>query len=472
MIPPMSEIRRFWEEVEAIFDPKVAAVDPRLFAERDPQYNPLCHIERALRRPTRTNRKYLLVGTVGNGKTSELYHFADKLGQHRMIVLVDLWRHFQEGVGDPGALSRLEPWELLGLLGIAIYRAGEEHFGHNWGAEPKALEEALEELRKSDQGDGPSIDVVGLAKTMVIAASGTAGALAGGPIAAVAAATLGQDATDAGLAVLESASKSVSWSWRIGLPRFGRREDQDVRQVLDAVNRMILTLQGAYGRRLLLLVDGLDRAADERIKVLFVESALLGDLVCDAVWTAPRSVRRLHGHETRGFEAQELCNVPVLQREDPSRPGLGLDFYRSLVAKRVAAVRRALQSYGPEHPFPDAIVDRLAYYSGGLNRDFVRMVQIAAGEAWDAQVEALTDEIVDFTLLYARRQKEADINSKEIELLESVINDPERRLPEGPMAASLVDQQRLLAYPNETTWYYPHPLLTLELLERRPGSTS
>lgn len=463
-----SQVQPFWEEIEAIFDPKVAAVDQALFAERDPAYNPLANIERALRRPTKTNRKYLVVGTVGNGKTSELYHFADKLGEHRMIVLVDLWRHFQEGVRDPGALSRLEPWELLGLLGLAIYRAGEERLGHKWGDEPKALQKALEDLRKSDQGEGPAIDVVGLARTMTIAASGAAGAVVGGPVGALVAGKIGQAATDTGLAVLESAGKS--FNWRIGLPKHERREDQDIRQVLDAVNRMMMALHQSYGRRLLLLIDGLDRADDDRIRTLFVDSALLGDLICDAVWTAPRSIRRAHGHETRGFETQELCNVSVLRRDDPRVPGLGLEFYHALVAKRVEAVRRELRSPGPQNPFPEPMIDRLAYYSGGLSRDFVRMVQIAAGEAWDAKAESLTDAIVDFTLREARRLKEADLNRKEIELLEQVMTDPERRLPEGDMAAALVDQQRLLAYPNETTWYYPHPLLTLALLKPKLSS--
>jgi hypothetical protein len=109
MIPATSNVRPFWEEVEAIFDPEVAVVDPALFVEREPAYNPLSHIERALRRPTRVNRKYLLRGTVGNGKTSELHHFADRLGSDRMIVLIDLWRHFQDGVGNPAAMSNDDP---------------------------------------------------------------------------------------------------------------------------------------------------------------------------------------------------------------------------------------------------------------------------------------------------------------------------------------------------------------------------
>ncbi len=242
---------------------------------------------------------------------------------------------------------------------------------------------------------------------MAIAASGAVGAVAGGPVGALVAAKLGQAATDTGVAVLGAAKDSVKWSWRIGLPKNERREDQDVREVLDAVNRMLTALHEAYQRRLLLLVDGLDRASAERIRVLFVESALLGDLVCDAVWTAPRSVRRLHDHETRGFEAQELCDVPVLSRDDPRQPGVGLGFFRALVAKRIAAVNKALPAPGPSDPLPEVLVDRLAYYSGGLSRDFVRMVRIAAGEAWEVKLESLTDAVVDFTLREARRLKEA-----------------------------------------------------------------
>ncbi len=451
--------RPFWAEIEVIFDPELPVEDPRLFAERDPAYNPLATLERMLQRQTPTHRKVLVAGTIGNGKTSELHHFATRLSGDRMFVLVDLWRHFQGTVGDAAALKHVETWELLGLLGLAIHRAGEELFGHRWKDEPKLLQKALEELRKADQGDkGPAIDVAKLAKGMVVVASLGAAALTG-PFG-VAAAT--------GLAITTTVTDAASWQWKIGFSGRERREDQEIHKVLGAVNAMIMALQSAYNRRLLLLVDGLDRAGEDRMTALFVESGLLGELTCDAVWIAEDSVRRLDSR-VRGFAVHELCNVPVLDRADPTQPGRGLGFFRSLVARRVAVVVEKLGK-GPSAAFPDELVDRLAYYSGGVTRDFIKMIRMIAGEAWDGEAEAITLEMVDYTLRESRRAKERAMHAGEIELLEQLMIDRERKLPDGELAGKLVADQRMLAYPNETIWYYPHPLLTLALLKPKRGS--
>lgn len=460
----MTEARRFWEAIEAIFDPELPVDDPAIFAERDPAYNPLVRLERDLRRPSTTNdSKVLVTGTVGNGKTSELNHFAAALAGHRTIIKLDLWSHFQQSVGDVAALSRIEPWELVGLLGVAIYRAGGERWGHHWGSEQKMLERALEELQGSGH-DGPTIDLPKLASGMAVAVSGVVGAVTGGVLAGTAATM--------GMAVLKTATEATRWPWHIGKHKQPQRDDQEVRGVLNAVNAMITALQREYGGRLLLLVDGLDRvdpvgSDPVRSRRLFVESALLGGLYCDVVCVASGAVRSMES-SIRAFLPQELCNVPVLDRADPTRPGKGIEFFRSLVSKRVAAVSK--EATPPPGAFPGELVDRLAYYSGGVNRDFVRSMRMAAGEAWHAEAEALTRGIVDITLREARRRKEAAMNGEEIGLLERLMIDPERKLPSGHVAAALASRQCLLAYPNETTWYYPHPLLTLALLKPGRGS--
>lgn len=447
--------RPFWEKILAIFDPELPVTDVRLFAERDPAYNPLVTLERALRRPVDVSYKCLIAGTIGNGKTSELHHFADRLAPHRMIVLVDLWRHFQGSVRDVAAMGRLDTWELLGLLGMAIHRAAEEVFEHRWGREPDQLGRALDELRRTKQGEGAGLDVAKLGKGIAVAAS----KLVGGGIGA-------------GLVVLGAALDGARWSWRIGTSDDQARDDQDIRNVLDAVNDMIRALEHAYGRRLVLLVDGLDRAPD-RVAAFFIDSGILGQLACDAVWIAPDVVRRLDS-SVRGFEVQELCNVPVFDRHDPGTPGPGLAFFRSLVDKRLALVREQLRDQlgdpGPSEPFPTALVDRLAHYCGGVSRDFVKMIRLAAGEAWDAEAPCIDESMVEFTLRESRRAKERGLNAAEIALLEQLMADREHKLPPGELAANLVAEQRLLAYPNDTTWYYPHPLLTLELLQRPSGS--
>ncbi len=466
----MSDPRPFWLEVEKIFDHLSPVTDPALFAEREARYNPVAELQKWLRRPTERH-KYLVTGTIGNGKTSELFHACHQLTAHRMVVFVDLWSHFRHQVGDESALERLEPWELVGLLGLAVIRAGEERFGHQWKDQPKRLETAIKALRTADANDGGAeIDVVKLTQGLAVAAGGVTGAVFGGPLTGAIGAGAAKMAMDTGLAVLGSVADAASWTWRIGLPGSRRRADQDteVRVLLDAVNALIMDLQKDYGRRLLLVVDGLDRVEDEeRLGALFVESALLGDLVCDEVFT----VQPLNEvtQRAKSFRCYDLCNVPVLDRQDPKLPGPGIAFFRTLVEKRLAAVRHGLAERGgdvpSEAPIPIEIVDRLAYFSGGVVREFVRMVAFAAGEAWDAQAVALTEDIANEVLRDARRAKEMRINSEEIELLERVMEDPDHALPPGPVAQKLLGDHRLLPYPNETPWYFPNPVLTLALLK-------
>jgi len=465
-----SDPRSFWKEVEDIFDYQSPVQNLALFAERDPKYDPIAKLDRKLRRPSK-HQKYLVTGTVGNGKTSALFHLSASLAGKRMVVFFDVYDHFVSRVGDRSALDRLEPWELLGLLGLVIIKAGEERFGHRWADEPKALGNALGKLRTVDGGKTAEINVPNLVRGLAIAAGGVSGGSIGSAVSAV----IGDAVVDTSLRLLDAVTDATSWSWRIGVAEGRRRKDQDVeiRELLQTVNALVMKLQEVYGERLLLVVDGLDRVEDpKRLEVLFVESSLIGELVCDEVFTAPQDLlSRGAARRAVAFRTYDLCNLPVLSREDPSKPGPGIPFFRSLVDKRIAAVKKLLaergQSAPSDVPIPTPIVDRLAYYSGGLVRDFVRMVAFAASEAWEGRVEVMTDEIVDETLRDARALQELRITSDEIEILERVMLDPKHKLPTDPLAYELQRQQRLLPFPNDTPWYYPNPLLTLVVL--KPG---
>ncbi len=463
-------VRRFWEEVHHWFNPfePVSLDQPQLHALRDPRYNPIVKLERELRL-TNDFCRFLLTGTVGNGKTSELNHCASRLTEHRMVVLVDLWAHVQGNVRDENALDHLEMWELLGLIGIAIFRAAEARFGHQWGNEPQRLEQAIARLREAEQvGSASEIDVAELGRGMAVAAGGIAGAALGGPLGV----TVG--------GLVKTVSDATKWTWKVGLPGTRRRDDQDgdVRRVLNAVNALIDGLQTAYNRRLLLVLDGLDRIrAPERTQALFLDSRLLGSVACDQLITVPLMLMRRQGQNVEHFTIKDLHNIPVLAREAPLNravAGPGLGFFRELVAKRIAWVNQKLAGQGiaaPSDPLPEPIVDRLAYYSGGLARDFIKLVRLAALEALDKDVDQLDDAIVDQVLREAREDKEYFMSKREIALLEAVMIDPDRRLPGDELALELLVQRRLLAFPNETTWYFPHPLLTLALLKPRGGST-
>ncbi|WP_181233867.1 AAA family ATPase [Enhygromyxa salina] len=475
----MSDARRFWQETHHCFDPSepVTIDQSWLHAERDPRYNPIAQIERQLRHVSQDRSRFLLTGAVGNGKTSELNHFASKLTQSRIVVLVDLWEHVQNNVRDQNALDRLEMWELLGLIGVAIYRAGEDSLGHQWKDEPKLLQRALESLRAAEgNGDGAEIDLVKLARGMTVAAGGVMGAVLGGPVGAAAGAAIGETATEGGTALVKAVADSSRWTWKVGLPGTRPRGDQDgeLRQVLNAVNRLIMSLQHSYARPLLVVIDGLDRIRDEeRTRALFIDSLMLSELDCDALITAPVMLMRRQGQSVDHFIVKDLNNIPVLDRDAPASPGPGLAFFRDLVARRVAWIGETLASAGltpPPAPFPVEIVDQLAYYSGGLAREFINLVRLAAIESLDRGVEQLDRDVLQRTLREARTHREYYMTKAEIELLERVMRDPDRELPGDELALTLLQQRRLLAYPNETTWYYPHPLLTLALLKPERGS--
>ncbi|KIG13966.1 hypothetical protein DB30_07382 [Enhygromyxa salina] len=472
---------RFWQEVHHCFDPArpVGVDQPQLHVAREREYNALTVIERCLSAPTGPDRhRYLLTGAVGNGKSSELNFFATRLTRTRIVVMFDLWGHMQSRVRDPKAMDRLQIWELLGLLGLAVYRAGSERFGHKWTDEPQALERALAALRESDApGAKAEIDVGKLAHGMTVIAGGAAGAAFGGVVGASAGAAAGETAAKLGEAVIEAVSDATEWTWKLGLSSNKKRGDQDgeVRGVLHAVNRLVTALQSAYGRPLLLVLDGLDRITDpSRTEALFVNSGLLGEIMCDALFTVSMPQMRMHGQRIEPFRLEDLSNVPVLDRNDPRKPGPGIEFFNQLVARRLEHVRALLakdELTGPDDPLPQAELERLAYYSGGVARDFVTMVRDAAAEVLVDGREQVDGEIVDRVLRQERKRREFYMDKQEIELLEGVIADPLRGLPGGELALNLLREKRLLAYPNNTTWYYPHPLLTLALLGRA-GSTS
>lgn len=71
-----------------------------------------------------------------------------------------------------------------------------------------------------------------------------------------------------------------------------------------------------------------------------------------------------------------------------------------------------------------------------------------------------------------RRNIERGLHTNHLQLLQSILDDPEHRLPADVADATLdhlLTSFRLLPYPNQSEWYHPHPLLTLERL-RLPGS--
>lgn len=451
--------RNLWETLFQRFDPEQPAQDPEWRAERP--LSPADAIGKALDRPFGIPR-VLLTGTVGTGKTTELLRIAQARATKEFVVFLDLDRHFQEVVGDPAALQQVSPWEVCFLASLALLRSAEENLGFHFPKQHvqeleqawRALANASGEIEKA-----PEVDVVKLAKSMVLLASGAVAGAALGP-AGVAIGT--------GLQTLGAMADAGKWSVPLGLQKRALPDqDTHIQSLLRCVNVLIGLVQ-QRASKVLLIIDGLDRIGGfDRAKALFLDSRMIGQMNCRMVVCGPFVLRRDGAiANVLGFsDVPPLVNVPVLSKTNPQQPGEGVSFFCELYAKRVPEPQGLSLISRP-------LLEKLAYYSGGRAREFVVFIRRLAEVAWDADAAAATDTLVDTVLDERRRRRETGLHKGHIQLLEAVANDPDHRLPDNELAYTLLTTVALLPYPDGSEWYYPHPLLTMNLVRVKAAGLS
>jgi hypothetical protein len=429
-----------WEDIHARFDP----AEPVPIEHKDwrvaRKYSPADSLKVELNRPF-GDKRFLIIGTVGTGKSTELYQLAESRTEREFVVVVDLWQFF-EGLGDADALNHIQPWEVVFLIGLHVFQAAQAQ-GHTWSKERiKALETARRKFDEADASATLSVPKLAAAVTVMVG-----GLLGGAP-------AVGAGAIAPGLAKIAG-----SGDWNVPLGRRTRALDQDerVKGLLAAVNALIGELNGR-GRRVACFIDGLDRVREfATVKSLFVESSLLGKLACTTVLTGPILVRRRGlGGVMRTFDVKVLANVPVLQQGGPTVvTEVGAHFFTE-------AWRVRTQELGAVDAIPTDQLKRLAWASGGRARQFVKMIREVAEASYDAGLDVSTDAIIEAVIDQQRRDLELGINRADVALLRSVLED--HALPEGDRVVDLLESFWLLPYPNESEWYHPHPLLMLNKL--------
>lgn len=439
--------RELWDTIYQRFDPEEPA--RRLEQRASRIYSPAEDIVRVLRRNRADH--YLIYGTSGSGLSTELYRIAEDRVDESLVVFLDVHGHFAEHVEDVAALDHVQPWEVLLLVGLAVLSAAENRFGHEWSAEDKrAMTDAVRDL-SGDVSSGASVDFARLGSSMAVLAGGAVGGLTG-----------------AGLTALGKGLGAGKWSLPLGIPgrRLRRDQDQPVRALLYAVNRVIDRVQTSYQRRLTLIIDGLDRIrSHDTAESLFVRSGLLVGLACPMVLAGPLSLRRKGRLASlRGFEPKVLANAPVISRDGPpdwQSPGEGVAFLEEVFRKRVADIDPSGSAV------PVALLRKLAFYSGGRTRDFVRFIRLLSDRCWDRELAAADEEATNDVLDERRRVLEAGINGHHLDLLKAVLDDEQHLLPNDDAVEEMLNNWWLLPYPNESEWYQPHPLLLMVKLRSK-----
>jgi len=107
--------------------------------------------------------------------------------------------------------------------------------------------------------------------------------------------------------------------------------------------------------------------------------------------------------------------------------------------------------------------------SGGVVRDFIRLVRIAAHEASERGLEEIDSACAEFAIREMRKMLTRGLTEEHMTLLEKIENDP-TRLPEGTDLMKEFLKNGYVLYYEDTEdaeeWYGIHPLLG-GLLEER-----
>jgi hypothetical protein len=446
--------QEIWAKVYERFDPEKPADKPWRVERK---YSPAKEIVRELARPMGGHKRFMIFGGFGSGKSTELMGIAEARSASGPVVFLDLVEHFEQRLGDIAALDRVMPWEVVLLVGLGVFAAAEEHFGHPWDKSLRDNFAAAGRNFAEDTGTKAEFDLAKLASSVAALAGGALTVATGGTAALV----------GAGLVAVSEVAKA--FQFKIGIPGRKSRSDQDqaVRQLLEAVNALIGDLQSRYATRLTVFVDGLDRVKERgQTKAMFVDSSLLASLECDVVLTGPMALHwgSLRKH-VRRFTSKILTNAPVIDRDDPwswAPGGRGIDLC-------IEVFRRRTEGLGDIVPEP--LLRKLAYYSGGRMREFVRLIRELSGPAWDDELVAVDEAIVDRALDNLREETEAGLTQKHLNVLRQLLDNPDV-LPDDDVVAEMLDLCLILPYPNESEWFFPHPLLLkVKLPKARPRTT-
>jgi hypothetical protein len=148
---------------------------------------------------------------------------------------------------------------------------------------------------------------------------------------------------------------------------------------------------------------------------------------------------------------------------DPPKRGPGIGFFCDLY-------RRRTDDLGTPDLIAPELLEKLAYYSGGTARDFVKLIRAVAEQAWVDNAACATEPLVDEALKDMRKRLETGLDAGQIELLEEVMKNPLHVIPSDGKARELLSYGQLLPYDNDCEWYYPHLLLTMHRLRPINGS--
>jgi len=222
-----------------------------------------------------------------------------------------------------------------------------------------------------------------------------------------------------------------------------------ITDLLESIDFLAKGIEKSTGKRVLAIVEDLDKADLETAKTIFCNHAMsLAAPSISAIYTFPTALR--HDNEFTNIKStfpdpQVVPNIKTADRnESPYEPGRQV--LRSLLLRRVE-----------EDLISDGALDRLISLSSGIPRELLALAWRAALEGLKAksnvidiaQVELAKDaELRTYQTILSKNQLQA---LRQVRKSKQINNDDDHR--------QLLQNLSVLEFRNTTLWYDVHPVV-------------
>jgi len=433
-----------WKRVYGLFDPlkKLEGDSLRFFVARDrKQLDTIATEFRIALTPLHA----LMVGQRGTGKSSELRYLGRQLEADFLTVIID--------VDELTDLFNVNHVEVLYVIGTSVFAAATVAGSALPESLLRDLYVSIQTLVRTNTEDKkfelPVKDV------LTSIAAGVAAAATGGLLGAI----------------IVSASqifKDVKFNLGVSDQVVRKMEVKpQISEISRCINRIVEETEKASGRSLFVVVDGLDRVDAAQGRQIFAESQVLDQPACHLVYVIPAHLYYspyLNQAKQIFGKVYPLANVKLHTKEGAPWPA-GWAIMRAVVDQRLAAV-----PLKRDDVFDRASLDLLIEMSGGLMREFVRLVQ-------NASLNALVAKAPRVAVVHAREAVDAlqrdYMAGVTPALLDELFHVMEKGLPSGSETGNLALQNHyVLTQTNQEIWYEVHPVIASTVnakwVERKP----
>ncbi|MGB2841592.1 MAG: hypothetical protein WBC40_03820 [Halobacteriota archaeon] len=390
-------------EVYDIFDPQEPLTGEKLreyYVNRESPVKRLSGILKTTKKPL----KYLFVGSRGNGKSTERNKLSELVKEELFIVPFS--------IKDRLNLFDVEYADILLVIGAEIYDKVSEQIGLS-----KELDEYLnswsetivERVEEKQKGIG-----LGAGFTAIVNLSGK----------------------------IKTQVTTREITRDIIKPRMS--------DLIDAINKIIVDAEEKLGKKLLIIIDDLDKVNLEKAEELFyMHGAELTQPICKVIYTIPQPL--LFSNKIRQIVLQYFDGHEVLGNIKVHDKNTNLNSESCEVMKDVALRRMSVDLITEE-----ALVTAIEF-SGGILTEFMRIIKDAANIANTEERERIENEDVEHAITEIRNDYIRILSKEDLEILKGVSKTKEKT--DGESFQDLLFSLAILEYSNGEIWYDIHPTI-------------